>query len=284
MSGSYIPLDVLRVLLDLLPPSSRGKTILASSEILSAFVGDSQFWDRIWSEMGFYMSPQDRSPGSRPLPSALSRCSRAYSALSRPNSCEHLQFRKVIGIPSWLPAPNGSCYGMESTFCAKQPGFDFKITKRLPDGRYSVRTVVEELCVDVSNIREVKDLQRLPFHPTSALKECQELENAVVQRSGKILDGAFVLRRARRIPRRVTSQLFRLDPESPGKSLGLVRGFPEKVTAVPPGRQRVEFHDEPDYVSCSPTSLHLLLDIYGASYLKENGARFTFRASGLVFR
>lgn len=257
--ASWIPADILRVLLDLVPPVARGRTILASTELHSTFVDDFQFWDRIWDESAFYLQPRDRHHRegleTKPIRLDLCKSARAISALNRPNALEKVNIRKIMGIPAWVESPDDfTSFSVSADFCTKQAGFGATLKKTVSEGSYSDDYILDDLFFDVSRIRETANLHDLPVVSTQQIKKAQAEAHwrTKIQPCG---DGSgFLLYQTRWSDQGASKlTLFHLDRSNPGRFQGdpaapLVEA--EHIANLPSEFKKLKANTEVEVISC----------------------------------
>lgn len=201
---NWIPLDVFHLMLDLLPHATRGRTILASAGLHRALASDVKFWNRIWDDTGFYLQPRDLlHPPDESLAShasrirvGLTKCTRAVSALSKPNALENFRFRKILGVPGWIPAGNRDDeVHLALSLYNKKSAFYVGVKKSTNIGSYSQQHDVDDLFCDVSQIRITADLGEIPVVSIQELKKSEGL----IEGQTQVLPAAdgFLLRHQR---------------------------------------------------------------------------------------
>lgn len=244
--ANWLPLDVLRLLLDFIPPVARGRTILASVDFHRTLSSDSTVWNRIWSEMGFYLTPPDRhqltgeafSSETSPTRLDLSKCARAVTALKEKSAFENLHFRKVVGIPSWLQLPDWTTTLAVPSFCSKVAGFGVTIHKTVAQGSFSDDFLLDDLFLDVSRIRGLPN-QDLPVVDTGALKKANGSDHYRSQVLPVGGGSSFLLHQTHwGPPLNEKWTMMHVDQKTPGNSIG--SGFDAiggslAISNVPPG-------------------------------------------------
>lgn len=272
--ASWLPLDIFRLILDLLPPVARGRSIIAAAELHRALAADVGVWNRIWEDVGFYLQPRDRhqptgeafSSETSPIRLDLSKCARAISALKQPNALERLRFRKIVGVPGWLNPPASTSFQASPSFCNKQAGFGVTLGKSLSQGSYSDDSVLDDIFIDVSRVRVTKDLNDLPVVSTEGVKKIKANEywRTKIHPVG---DGSsFLLHKFRWSASQGSNwTLFHLDPSHPGR----FKGDPpapifeaDDSSGLPPGFQNLKADNEVGIFSRSSSNLVLQLFSY----------------------
>lgn len=273
--ASGLPLDTLRHILDHLPPVSRGRTIISSAEVHRALIADSCVWNRIWEDTGFYLQPQDRH---QPIGKAIStrlditKCHQAFVALNRPHAFESLYFRKIFGRPGWLTPDSSTWYDALTSFCNKQAGFAVTLKKSVSFQSFTDESILDDLFVDVSRLRDTNDPHYLPFFGTSELKISAVREH-VRSQIHPVSHSSFVLYQNRRsVLRGSSSTLFQLDQSRPGHLRGdrSQRVADSADISTPPlGFKNTEIEFKIEILSRS-SSLALVLQLF--SYLRIEGS------------